>query len=90
MDMNQAMRRALTIAAILAATPVLGDDPPATEQATGTAKAAEESSAPAPASKPAPGAEEVRTGAPGMEPQETESQEDRREREFVEEIWNSP
>jgi hypothetical protein len=85
--MNRAMRRALTMAAILAATPVLGSDPPATEQATGTAA---EESAPAPAKEPAPGAEEVRAGAPGMEPQETESQEDRKEREFVEEVWNSP
>jgi hypothetical protein len=85
--MNQAMRRVLTMAAILAATPVLGDDPSATGQ--GTAKAAEESAS-AQASEPAPGAEEVRAGAPGMEPQETESQEDRREREFVEGIWNSP
>jgi hypothetical protein len=77
--MNQAMRRVLTMAAILAATPVFGDDPPVAGQ--GTATAAEVS---------APGVEEIRTGAPGMEPQETESQEDRMEREFVEEIWNSP
>jgi hypothetical protein len=85
--MNQAMRRVLAMAAVLAATPVFGDYPPVAGQ--GTATAAEES-APTPAKEAAPGAEEIRAGAPGMEPQETESQEDRMEREFVEEIWNSP
>jgi hypothetical protein len=85
--MSQLIRRALTMAAILAVTPVLGDDPPSAGQ--GTARAAEESAS-SPASEPTAGAEKVRAGAPGMEPQDADGQEDRTEREFVQDIWNSP
>jgi hypothetical protein len=71
------------------AVPAYAEDPPATEsgdqassgQGSGAAKDTRTSSVMV---------EETRNGAGSMEPAQTETDQERVEREFVESIWNSP
>lgn len=75
--------------------PVLAYDPPASEEA-GRASEAEQmireqeaDAAAWRASRTVPD-EEVRAGAGSMEPADTETDEERVERDFVANVWNSP
>jgi len=88
--MNQSMRRAWTLAAILVAVPVLAYDRPGDTQDETQATQATQEAAPSKSEGTDAKADESRAGAPGMEPQEAETQKDRAEREFVEGTWSAP
>ena len=88
--MNQTMRRVWTLAAILVAAPVLAYDRPDSGQDQTQGTQASQEASPRTSEGTDAKADDSRAGAPGMEPQEAETQQDRAEREFVEEIWTSP
>ncbi len=73
------------------AVPATADDPPVTD-AQGASQQAKTSAGAEAASDPQSTilVEEVRTGAGSMEPSDTDTQEDRSEKAFVDSIWNSP
>ena len=85
----------ITAALLLQFQPAAADDPPARGEdagdGSGAATATKESTpAPRAAATDTIQVEQVPNGAASMEPSDKESPEERSERAFIENVWNSP
>ena len=79
----------LAAAGLSLAVPTYADDPPAAGSAEEMIREQEAEAKAYQATATVQG-EDVRSGAGSMEPADTESDEERVEREFVANVWNSP